>query len=71
MRNILIGRIDHLNFKDGETVCSTRTIRATHSTIIKLYIYIYIRTALIYARPLIPNPEIGLELDQVHVFLDS
>jgi hypothetical protein len=33
--NILIGRIDYLNFEDRETVCSTRTIRATRSTVAK------------------------------------
>jgi hypothetical protein len=30
MKNILTHRIDHLNFKDGETVRSTRAIRATN-----------------------------------------
>jgi hypothetical protein len=39
MKNILTGRIDHLNFEDGETVYSTRAIRATRSTVAKLYIY--------------------------------
>jgi hypothetical protein len=42
MKNILTGRIDYLNFKDGETVRSTRTIRTTCSTVAKL-IYIYNR----------------------------
>jgi hypothetical protein len=27
MKNIFTGRIDHLNFEDGETVRSTQTIR--------------------------------------------
>jgi hypothetical protein len=41
MKNILTGRIDHLNFdEDGETVRSTRVICATRSTVAKLYIYI-------------------------------
>jgi hypothetical protein len=39
MKNILTDRIDHLNFKDGETICSTRVIRVTHNTVAKLYIY--------------------------------
>jgi hypothetical protein len=43
MKNILIGRIDYLNFEDGETVRSTQTIRATHSTVAKLSLYIYIK----------------------------
>jgi hypothetical protein len=38
MKNILTGRIDYLNFEDGETVCSTRVIRATRSTVAKLYL---------------------------------
>jgi hypothetical protein len=43
MKNILTGRIDYLNFKDGETVRSTRVIRATRSIVAKLiYIYIYL-----------------------------
>jgi hypothetical protein len=33
MKNILTGWIDHSNFKDGETVRSTRAIRAMHSTV--------------------------------------
>jgi hypothetical protein len=33
MKNILIGRIDHLNFEDGETVRNIRTIRTTRSTV--------------------------------------
>jgi hypothetical protein len=36
MKNILTSRIDHLNFEDGKTVCSTRVIRATRSTVAKL-----------------------------------
>jgi hypothetical protein len=28
MKNILTGRIDHLNFKDGKMIHSTRAIRA-------------------------------------------
>jgi hypothetical protein len=39
-----------LNFKDEETVCSTRVIRATRSTIAKLYIYIYLKKDLNYIR---------------------
>jgi hypothetical protein len=35
MKNILTGRIDHLNFKDEETVHSTQAIRATRSTVAK------------------------------------
>jgi hypothetical protein len=27
MKNILAGQIDHLNFKDGEMIRNTRTIR--------------------------------------------
>jgi hypothetical protein len=42
MKNILTGRIDHLNFVDGETIRSTRAIRATRSTVAKLSLYIYI-----------------------------
>jgi hypothetical protein len=38
MKNILTDRIDYLNFEDGETVRSTRAIRATRSTVAK-YIY--------------------------------
>jgi hypothetical protein len=40
MKNILTSRIDYLNFEDGETVRSIRTIRATRSTVAKLSIYI-------------------------------
>jgi hypothetical protein len=36
MKNILTGRINYLNFEDGETVCNTRAIRATRSTVAKL-----------------------------------
>jgi hypothetical protein len=36
MKNILTGRIDHLNFEDEETVRSTRVIRTTRSTVAKL-----------------------------------
>jgi hypothetical protein len=36
MKNILTGRIDYLNFEDGETVRSTRTIRAMRSSVAKL-----------------------------------
>jgi hypothetical protein len=39
IKNILIGRIDYLNFEDGETVCSTRAIRVMRSTVAELYIY--------------------------------
>jgi hypothetical protein len=39
MKNILTGRIDHLNFEDGETIRNTRVIRATLSNVAKL-IYI-------------------------------
>jgi hypothetical protein len=42
MKNILTGWINHLKFEDGETVRSTRTIRAMHSTIAKLSLYIYL-----------------------------
>jgi hypothetical protein len=42
MKNILTGQIDYLNFKDGKTVRNTRVIRATHSTIVKLSLYLYI-----------------------------
>jgi hypothetical protein len=41
MKNILTGRIDHLNFEDEETVRITRTICAMRSTVAKL-LYIYI-----------------------------
>jgi hypothetical protein len=42
MKNILIGRINHLNFEDSEMIRSTRVIRATRSTVAKLSLYIYI-----------------------------
>jgi hypothetical protein len=42
MKNILTGRIDYLNFKDGEMIRSTRDIRATHSIVAKLSLSIYI-----------------------------
>jgi hypothetical protein len=42
MNNILTGRIDNLNFENGEKIRSTRAIRATRSTVAKL-IYIYMR----------------------------
>jgi hypothetical protein len=42
MKNILSGRINHLKFKDEETVRSTHIICATHSTIASLSLYIYI-----------------------------
>jgi hypothetical protein len=42
MKNILASRIDHLNIEDGETVCSTRAICATHSTVAKLPLSLYI-----------------------------
>jgi hypothetical protein len=38
MKNILTGQIDHLNFEDEETARNTRAIRATRSTVAKLYI---------------------------------
>jgi hypothetical protein len=38
MKTILKGRIDHLNFKNGEPIRSTLVIRVTRSTIIKLSI---------------------------------
>jgi hypothetical protein len=45
MKNILTGRIDYLNFEDGETFRSTLAIRATRSTVVKLSLslslYIY------------------------------
>jgi hypothetical protein len=41
MKNILIGQIDYLNFKDRETIRSTRIICATRNTIDKLSLYIY------------------------------
>jgi hypothetical protein len=41
MKNILTGRIDYLKFEDGETVHSTQVIRATRSTVAKLYITYY------------------------------
>jgi hypothetical protein len=41
IENILTGQIDHLNFKEGETVCSTRVIHATRSIVAKLSLYIY------------------------------
>jgi hypothetical protein len=34
MKNILIDQLDHLNFKDEETVRSTRTIYATRNTVV-------------------------------------
>jgi hypothetical protein len=40
MKNILTSRIDYLNFKDGKIVRNTQAIRATRSTVAKLYIYI-------------------------------
>jgi hypothetical protein len=40
MKNILTGRIDYLNFKDGEMIRSTRTIRVTSNTVTKLSLYI-------------------------------
>jgi hypothetical protein len=36
MKNILTGRIDYLNFENGETARSTRVICATSSTVAKL-----------------------------------
>jgi hypothetical protein len=33
MKNILIGWIDHLSFKDGETIQNTWTIHATRNTV--------------------------------------
>jgi hypothetical protein len=42
MKNILIGRIDYLNYKDGETVHSIRAIRATRSTVAKISLSLYI-----------------------------
>jgi hypothetical protein len=44
MKNMLTGRIDHLNFKNRETIRSTRIICATCSTVAKLYIYINTHT---------------------------
>jgi hypothetical protein len=34
---ILSCRIDHLNFKNGETICSIRIIHATHGTVAYIY----------------------------------
>jgi hypothetical protein len=42
MKNILTGRIGYLNFENGETVRSTRVIRATRSTLAKLSLSLYI-----------------------------
>jgi hypothetical protein len=42
MKNILTGRIDHLNFEYGEMIHSTRVIRVTRSTVAKLSLSIYI-----------------------------
>jgi hypothetical protein len=42
MKNIMTIQINHLNFEDGETVRSTRVIRATYNTVAKLSIYLYI-----------------------------
>jgi hypothetical protein len=42
MKNILTGRIDHLNFEEKETVRSTQAIRITRSTIAKLSLSLYI-----------------------------
>jgi hypothetical protein len=36
MKNILTSRIDHLNFKNEETVHNTQAIRATRNTVAKL-----------------------------------
>jgi hypothetical protein len=45
MKNILINRIDHLNFEHGKTIRSTQIIRATRDTVAKLSLslslYIY------------------------------
>jgi hypothetical protein len=48
MKNILIRRIDYLNFEDGETFRSTRTIRATYSTVAKLSLSLYIYREIDY-----------------------
>jgi hypothetical protein len=33
----MTGRIDHLNFENGEIICSTQIIRAARSTVASLY----------------------------------
>jgi hypothetical protein len=40
MKIILYGWIDHLNFKNEESIHSTEAIRAMHSTIAQLSLYI-------------------------------
>jgi hypothetical protein len=44
MQKIITSRIDHLNFEDGETVRSTRTVRAMRSIVAKHSLSLYIYT---------------------------
>jgi hypothetical protein len=41
MKIILNGKIDCLNFKNKETICSTHVIRTTHSIITQLMLLTY------------------------------
>jgi hypothetical protein len=46
IKNILTCQINHLNFKDGETIHNTQTIYATYSTVAKLIIITTTTTTL-------------------------
>jgi hypothetical protein len=48
MQNNFTGRIDNLNFGDGETISSTQTIRVARNTVAELSLYIYIEREMAY-----------------------